>query len=232
MKERKEIKYPIADVFAFVSEHADSSDKKKKVEFDGDAIKPNSLRYKTFMKSGTKCVCCGLEATHFYKERSQSSKPKNYDPDMSYHFNLYGINECGEEVLFTKDHIIPKVDGGRDAVDNMQTMCTVCNGLKSDMPEEKFNKITGIALAEGSNFSKLSSEEKKKFVKEYFNREENRPTYEETLERANKYGKKVFVVTSLDNRFCIASSIKTAKKKFANQTIVPYDEWEGKDNGN
>lgn len=41
---------------------------------------------------------------------------------------------CGEEVnyLLQVDHIIPRARGGEDVFSNLQTLCRVCNGSKSD----------------------------------------------------------------------------------------------------
>jgi hypothetical protein len=97
------------------------------VEFDGDMIHMNSDRYHTFATSGTKCVCCGLEAKYFAKEKDFSSN--------RYHFNLYGINEEGQEILFTKDHIVPKSKGGKNDISNYQTMCSTCNEVKGSNME-------------------------------------------------------------------------------------------------
>lgn len=100
-----------------------------RVTIDGDKIKGNSQRLQTFFTKGTKCVCCGIEGSFFAKEKHQN--------DISYHLNLYGYDENGQEVLMTKDHIIPRSKGGKDNIDNYQTMCTRCNfikgnGVKSD----------------------------------------------------------------------------------------------------
>lgn len=83
----------------------------------------NGDRLLTFKKSQT-CICCGLKATHFALE---SNIPKE-NP----HLNLYGIDENGEEVLFTKDHIHPKSKGGKNSLSNLQTMCHPCNNFKSN----------------------------------------------------------------------------------------------------
>lgn len=45
------------------------------------------------------------------------------------HFNLYA-EESGERVLMTKDHKIPVARGGKDVMDNYQTMCAICNNIK------------------------------------------------------------------------------------------------------
>jgi hypothetical protein len=100
-------------------------------EFDGDQIKMNSLRLRTFKDKGCTCVTCGLEGTYFLKVRG--------NPTERWHFNLYGDKEFEDNgemvtkrVLFTKDHILPKSKGGPDSIENMQTMCVRCNSRKGN----------------------------------------------------------------------------------------------------
>lgn len=124
---RKGRKYDLDEVLPFVD---DVSKRKVKKEFDGDVIKISSDRLITFKNKGVCCVECGLEGSFLVKERDLSQEKRN-EP---FHFNMYGINENGEEVLFTKDHIIPKSMGGANHVSNYQTMCKKCN-------EEKGNKM-------------------------------------------------------------------------------------------
>lgn len=94
-------------------------------EFDGYPVKTFSQRYSVF-RNNHKCVVCGLEATHYRLERQIGAK--------NYHFNLYGMKD-GEEILFTKDHIIPVAKGGKNTMDNYQTMCQICNQEKADQLE-------------------------------------------------------------------------------------------------
>lgn len=101
--------------------------KDAKVELDGDIIKGNSQRYQLFFTKGTKCACCGIEGKYFAKEKRLK--------DKSYHLNLYGVDDNGQEVLITKDHIIPKSKGGKDELDNYQTMCVRCNKRKGNKTE-------------------------------------------------------------------------------------------------
>jgi hypothetical protein len=103
------------------------SDVTTRVNFDGDIMKMASDRYKCFIVSGTKCVCCGIEGQYFYKERDAKGC-KN----PVYHFNMYALDEYGNELLMTKDHIIPKSKGGKDVIENYQTMCSHCNEEKGD----------------------------------------------------------------------------------------------------
>ena len=98
--------------------------KKNYIKFDNEEIKANSQRYQVFATKGCICCKCGLKASYFALE-----KHKEQD---RYHLNLYGINEQGKEVLFTKDHIIAKSKGGRNVLDNYQTMCIICNEIKGN----------------------------------------------------------------------------------------------------
>ena len=124
--ERKSVHY-IEDVRETVKDVLFEKLKKDaKVKLDGDIIKGNSQRYQLFFTKGTKCVCCGIEGKYFAKEKRIK--------DKSYHLNLYGIDNSGKEVLITKDHIIPKSKGGKDELENYQTMCVRCN-------ESKGNKV-------------------------------------------------------------------------------------------
>lgn len=102
-----------------------TKDSPKRIEVQGDMVKvAKSLRLKTFMYKGIVCCECGLKASYFVKEKAIKEEP--------WHLNLYGLNEEGEEVLFTKDHIFPKSKGGRNNLGNMQTMCVICNKKKGD----------------------------------------------------------------------------------------------------
>lgn len=94
-------------------------------EFDGVLVKTWSQRYQLFPLHN-KCVKCGLQASYYKLEKQAASK--------LYHFNLYGIKD-GEEVLFTKDHIIPKSKGGKNHLSNYQVMCHICNEEKGDKLE-------------------------------------------------------------------------------------------------
>ena len=96
----------------------------RETEVAGEKIYTYSDRYKTFFSKGYKCCVCGIEGKYFALERSAGSK--------RYHLNLYAVNNNGEEVLMTKDHIIPKSRGGKNNLDNYQPMCTICNGIKGN----------------------------------------------------------------------------------------------------
>lgn len=101
--------------------------KETKIDIDGDLIRMTSHRYHLFYDKGCKCVTCGVEGVFFAKERDYATEV--------YHFNLYGIKD-GEEVLMTKDHIIPRSQGGSNKLSNYQPMCSECNHKKGNSIED------------------------------------------------------------------------------------------------
>ena len=90
----------------------------------GESVKTGSVRLQLFAVKGHECVVCGAQGSYVAIDRSPNQH--------SYHLNMYGINNQGQEVLFTKDHIQPKSLGGADTLDNMQCMCKVCNETKGN----------------------------------------------------------------------------------------------------
>lgn len=98
-----------------------------------------SIRLRTF-KQSLVCVTCGLVGSAFLLEMTSANIRNNESP----HLNLYGVNEAGEYVMMTKDHILPKSRGGKDELTNLQTMCYVCN-------EEKGNNVTSSLGCSGSD---------------------------------------------------------------------------------
>ena len=132
-------KYSIEEVFGWLPENPEGYTKNKLRDlarknpeiqlrgiFHGANVSRYSDRYDVFRKSLT-CTKCGLKGTYF---RIDIHK-KDIDRQL-YHFNLYGVNEEGQEILITKDHIIPKAKGGKDFFTNYQTMCVCCNKAKGD----------------------------------------------------------------------------------------------------
>ena len=95
---------------------------------DGEQIYTMSDRYKTFFTKGYTCPVCGLKGQYFALERT--GDPSNVN--NRYHLNLYGLDKDGNEVLITKDHIIPKSKGGKNSLENYQPMCEYCNSKKGN----------------------------------------------------------------------------------------------------
>lgn len=91
-------------------------------------VNTSSNRLQVF-KANLSCVKCGLTGLYFAIEASINHGAKN--GHQGWHLNLYALRG-GKEVLMTKDHIVPKSLGGGNGLDNLQTMCTDCNGAKGN----------------------------------------------------------------------------------------------------
>lgn len=143
--ERKEIKQQMKRIKVFTIEEAEAIIKEKStssecsnhlethqesVTIEGYAVYPRSLRYKTFIEKGYTCVCCGRKGAYYALECDEKLNPNRA------HFNLYSE----DDVLMTKDHIFPKSKGGKDCIENMQTMCVLCNKQKGSRIPENYNK--------------------------------------------------------------------------------------------
>lgn len=103
---------------------------------DGKTFRTKSLRMRLFHSKGVKCVSCGLEANMCSMETSISTLGE------SPHLNLYFKGD-NEYILFTKDHVIPKVYGGPDLIENMDVMCEPCNKGKghTNLDFEKMREV-------------------------------------------------------------------------------------------
>lgn len=124
---RKFKKYSIDEV---LSQYTGNNDK---INFDGDLIPMGSHRYANFKFHGITCMCCGIVGQYFRKERHGNNE--------TYHFNLYALDNCGNEVLMTKDHVLAKSTGGPDDIDNYQPLCEQCNKKKGAMTQDEFMEL-------------------------------------------------------------------------------------------
>lgn len=98
------------------------------INLDGFKIPTDDIRYETFLKQ-TRCVDCGINASFIAIERNHYLKG-------AFHLNMYALKN-GKEILMTRDHILPKSQGGTEHIDNMQTMCTDCNNRKGNKLRDK-----------------------------------------------------------------------------------------------
>jgi len=97
--------------------------------FDELRVNLGSARVKLF-RDNPYCVKCGVKGTEYRLQRH--GKERN---DAIPHLNMYGYDNANQEVLMTKDHIIPKSKGGRNDISNYQTLCFICNANKADKVE-------------------------------------------------------------------------------------------------
>lgn len=139
-------RYYIGDVFDMLGKdnlniQTIGSSPKESIGVDGYKVYTKSLRYATFYQKGTKCACCGKEGTHFRLDCDKDSDPTATNRR---HFNLY----ADDGTLMTKDHIIPKKLGGKDRIDNLQTLCEDCNKAKGHKADFE---IKGIVATNQNN---------------------------------------------------------------------------------
>ncbi|MCD0159713.1 HNH endonuclease [Deinococcus sp. 6YEL10] len=120
---RKGRRYSPAEIFALLLPVETGKRPAGTRELDGDPMYFTSLRYHVFKKDLC-CASCGIQGQYFVKEANLTSERTRY------HLNLYAVNEAGEEVLMTKDHILPRKRGGKDTLTNLETMCSPCNAAK------------------------------------------------------------------------------------------------------
>lgn len=92
----------------------------------GIIISMGSHRYQLFRLKGIECLNCGIKGEFFALERNIVGN------NAKFHFNLYGIDKYGKEVMITKDHIIPRSKGGKNVLSNYQPLCIRCNQQKGN----------------------------------------------------------------------------------------------------
>lgn len=79
-----------------------------------------SPRYALFVRDRMVCTHCGIVGQLLYLE-SWGAKP---------FLALYGVTAKGNEVLMTHDHIVPRIAGGVDGLENAACTCYPCNKRK------------------------------------------------------------------------------------------------------
>lgn len=123
----------IPEVVNAIIDKWDAPKTEKRVTFEnGYSVGVISLRMRTFGRAARQgklhCVSCGCKAKFFAAETFTRSKDQSVK-----HANLYGVNDNGDEVLFTHDHIVARSLGGADDLSNSQVMCSPCNNKKSKL---------------------------------------------------------------------------------------------------
>lgn len=111
-RERKEI-YSIEQIKEATKDVLYKSNKEgAKILLDGDYVRGNSLRFRTFFEKGCNCSKCGIEGKFFAKERHKNN-------DNSYHLELYAVDSDGNEIIMTK--------GIKDTDGNRVPLCQKCH---------------------------------------------------------------------------------------------------------
>ena len=145
-------KYSIEEVFSMLGEEAlniktQPTHTKESIEVEGFKVYKKSLRYATFYQKGCKCIVCGKEGTYFKLDADRDGG----NIENRRHFNLY----AEDGTLMTKDHILPRKWGGKDHIDNMQTMCQVCNENKGSQYEFEIDGIVAYDIQNSEHILKF-----------------------------------------------------------------------------
>lgn len=135
------MRYSVNEVFEMLGPEAlniseVSKSSRESIEVEGFQVYRKSMRYATFYQKGCKCVKCGKEGTYFQLDADREGG----NIENRRHFNLY----AEDGTLMTKDHILPKKWGGKDTIDNFQTMCKDCNEAKGSQYEFVVDGIVAI----------------------------------------------------------------------------------------
>jgi hypothetical protein len=104
--------------------------------------------YRVFNRNPA-CAICGIVGTYYALERclDKNGSAINHGLWGRWHFNLYHRTAYSDEILITKDHILPKSLGGKNELKNYQTMCTNCNGSKGNtLTEDDINLIKKLGI--------------------------------------------------------------------------------------
>jgi hypothetical protein len=101
-----------------------------RVTIEGVEVPTDIVNLYVYKEKGVDCKGCQAKGSHFYIEKfGEGSHVFN-----NWHLNLYAINQYGNEVMITKDHILAKSAGGSDELINLQPMCKTCNQKKGCKP--------------------------------------------------------------------------------------------------
>jgi 5-methylcytosine-specific restriction endonuclease McrA len=146
--------YSIETVFNMLGEEAlniktQPTHTKESIEVEGFKVYKKSLRYATFYQKGCECVVCGKKGTYFKLDADRDGG----NIEGRRHFNLY----AEDDTLMTKDHILPRKWGGKDHIDNLQTMCAICNENKGSQYELEVDGIIATDIQNPENVKKYTN---------------------------------------------------------------------------
>jgi hypothetical protein len=119
---------PVSEVLPIIEADMRKPVKGERTVIDGIPVHTTSIRLRTFALTGVACRWpgCKLVGRLFAFERNIGDQ----HTDKPFHLNLWAIDEHGEQVLVTHDHIISRANGGADHLDNTETMCQPHNNAK------------------------------------------------------------------------------------------------------
>lgn len=155
-------KIPVEEV---LSRMTSDVPKYKSEIFDGAEVNIGILNLKVFHAKGVGCTGpCGCNGQFFRIERSGTKGSSIYN---DWHLNLYTIDQRGQEVMMTKDHIRPKSKGGSDEVENLQPMCEICNRKKGSKHMDEFMKTSTFHSVDTEQLNRHFEKTKQRMMERY-----------------------------------------------------------------
>jgi hypothetical protein len=92
----------------------------------GHEVRLTTLKLRSFKANGITCAACGVAGAAFFVEKTLPKEPP--------YLNLY----TADNILMTRDHVVAIADGGKDTIDNSQTMCSPCNCAKDSEAHKNY----------------------------------------------------------------------------------------------
>lgn len=182
--------YDISKVLSWMETDSLLDTDKNMKKFEGRDVLSGLLGYKVFKTKGVKCCSCDTTGEYFALEKTPGNGRSKYN---NWHFNLYGKDLFGREVLMTKDHITARSKGGSNELENLQPMCMICNTKKGSMHMKEFE-----AKKQGTthNWSIDHANHVVKRMKERYNLDMSVKEYGRFLEQATLGCEMVHVISN------------------------------------
>ena len=133
---------PWGDIHPLIADHTEvelgmcAKIKVERIQFNGELVKVRIRNTFSVFKRQPACVGCGAACVKCLLVQR--------DP-VGERSSLNLVFLTADHIPLTIDHIVPKVKNGKHNMDNLQTMCFVCNNEKGKLSWDEYKKLnTGV----------------------------------------------------------------------------------------